>query len=632
MFSIKNSGLRLRMQLNVLGSVMIVLSIIILIIVIQSRRVSNETSVQLASVNAKVAASSIDRYIQNAVNVARNMVSTSISLRSSGNTNRQDYVDLIRNTLAKNEHLLCAYAMWEANALDGNDAKYIGDTIYDSNGRFSVSFFRDNGIIKCEQSTPEQYEEDYYTGSFNSGKEVIIEPYYYAYSDDSPEIFEITITVPIIVDGKILGVVGVDLALEELDKLNSSIKLLGSGYGMIVSNQGIIVAHPNKDLIGKSIAAIFTNDSSSVLNNVLNGKSFSNTSYSGVTKSDVFNYFIPVTVNESSPPWFVCAVIPVYESTQQASQIMWLAIIVSLLGLAVLWLIISIQVNKFVIPIEESLKTAEEVAEGDLSGMLHENRSDEIGRLMHALNKMRDNLRLMAESLKGSATTILNAGEQLNSAAQHFSSGANEQAASLEEISSSMQEMTSNIIHNTENAKQTEKISEVSADTIIELNKATEQSLNSVISIASKIKIINDISFQTNILALNAAVEAARAGEHGRGFAVVAAEVRKLAERSKIASFDIVSFTDSTKLDTEKAGNLMNNMVPQVQETSRLVREIAESSIEQGAGAEQINKAIQQLNAVTQNNASNAEELAKNSDKLVEAANNLIEIVSKFKL
>jgi methyl-accepting chemotaxis protein len=134
------------------------------------------------------------------------------------------------------------------------------------------------------------------------------------------------------------------------------------------------------------------------------------------------------------------------------------------------------------------------------------------------------------------------------------------------------------------------------------------------------------------LLALNAAIEAARAGEHGKGFAVVAAEVRKLAERSQSAAGEINKLAGSSVQVAEKAGEMLNRLVPDIQKTAELVQEISAASKEQTAGSEQINKAIQQLDQVTQQNATASEELASTAEELASQAEQLQSAIDFFKL
>lgn len=222
----------------------------------------------------------------------------------------------------------------------------------------------------------------------------------------------------------------------------------------------------------------------------------------------------------------------------------------------------------------------------------------------------------VVNSIEVSSSNVSAGSEQISSSSEELSQGANEQAASVEEISSAVEEMTATIRQNADNAGQTERIASKSATDARESGEAVRHTVQAMKNIAEKISIIQEIARQTNLLSLNASIEAARAGEHGRGFAVVASEVQKLAERSQVAAAEISELSGSSVSIAEKAGEMLQKLVPDIQKTSELVAEINAASGEQANGAQQINTAIQQLNSVVQQNASSAEELAATAEEL----------------
>lgn len=288
--------------------------------------------------------------------------------------------------------------------------------------------------------------------------------------------------------------------------------------------------------------------------------------------------------------------------------------------------------NTIVEPLKKGVAFATAIGDGDLTATVEVNSEDEIGQLSRALVDMVGNLKKIVLSIEHSANELVDSGESLKGSSQKLSKGASEQAASAEEVSTAIEEMVANIDQNTENAIQTEKITSATGENVALSSQYSAEAAEAMSQISQKITIISDIAFQTNILALNAAVEAVRAGEHGRGFAVVAAEVRKLAERSKQAANEIVSLVGKGMKVSQLAGDKAKDLVPEIEKTTVLVKEISAASIEQKTGAEQINMAMQNLNVITQENASSSDELTNNSVQLSELAANLKAAVGFFKL
>ncbi|MEA3317394.1 MAG: methyl-accepting chemotaxis protein, partial [Bacteroidota bacterium] len=442
------------------------------------------------------------------------------------------------------------------------------------------------------------------------------------------DVFMISFMTPIMQQGKFLGVTGIDIEVNFLQKLVENSNIFdGFGDIEILSNEGMIAANSkNPTLLGKNIADVY-NNSSSLLSEI------KSETHKIIQTDEKIIIYEPVKLGYSDTPWQVKISLPLDIVTQEANKIMNIMIAIGLLlvilGIAIIYFII----NKTLKPIASLVKIIKNISQGDLKEIPNlTDRNDEITLLLDAMKEMVLKLRAIVANVTNGANNITSASQQLSSGSQQLSQGANEQASSVEEVSSSMEEMVSNIQQNTDNAKQTEEISSTASTGITKVSVASKESLESIRQISDKISVVTDIAFQTNILALNAAVEAARAGEHGKGFAVVAAEVRKLAEKSKIAAEDIVSLSKNSLKVTENSGQLMESIMPKIEKTAKLVQEITSASMEQNSGADQINNAIQQLNQVTQQNAATSEEVATSSEELSGQADMLREQIAYFKV
>ena len=297
-------------------------------------------------------------------------------------------------------------------------------------------------------------------------------------------------------------------------------------------------------------------------------------------------------------------------------------------------------------PLNNAINLAETVARGDLSVHAVARTRDETGRLLLALDTMRQNLLNIVTQVRNSTDSIAAASSQIANGNLDLSSRTEQQAGSLEETASSMEELASTVSHNGASVARANALAESASDQavggglvvarVVDTMNAISESAAKIVEI---IGVIDGIAFQTNILALNAAVEAAHAGEQGRGFAVVAAEVRDLARRSSDAAKQIKSLIGESveKVDAgsklvTQAGAAMDDIVDSVKRVAGLIGEIGAAGSEQEAGILQINQAISQMDSVTQENAALVEEAAAAAQALNDQAIALTEVVGVFKL
>ncbi|MGV1757370.1 methyl-accepting chemotaxis protein [Rhizobium sp. A22-96] len=354
---------------------------------------------------ADTTAAGSEKALGSSITIVNSLETVLSTMKETGNANRTAADDLLKNMLEDNPAALGVWTGWEPNAFDGKDKDFAGKDGNDATGRYIPYWVRSGGKITHVPLADYTVSGagDYYQLPFNQQKTVVIEPYSYAI--DGKQVLMTSIAKPIMIDGKPVGVTGLDIALDDAQKAISTIHPMGTGFMSLVTGGGGMISHPDGTLIGKNIK---DGGAQTAGWDQLIANPGTEREITGPDGSIYFAVAEPVKLTDGIS-WYAIVAVPKATVFAQVDNVVKNAIAVTsiaavLLGLAG-WLI----ARRFVRRIENVIGETDRIANGDLNVTLKDREArDEIGDLSRSLNILlesnREKMRLEAEAEASRAT------------------------------------------------------------------------------------------------------------------------------------------------------------------------------------------------------------------------------------
>jgi len=584
---------------TVIGTVFVVFAVITVVNIYQTKNLTIETAQKMAQAETSDHAYQIQIQLDYAMDTARTLAANLTTMVEEQKADRTLTDAIFQRILKNNEQFMGVWSVWEPNAFDGQDEKYINTERHDASGRY-VPFWTRDGDSIVPSPIVDYDTSDFYLLPKQEGQEMILEPFVYPIA--GKDVLLTSIIVPVTIDNEFKGIVAVDMSLETFAQLSQQVKLFDSGFGSIISNNGMFVTHPNNDYVTKPFAEqeqyTYRNE---IQTAIQQGKASVIQDFSSYLQEDSYIVTAPIHIGKTETPWSLLVTVPTKEVLAQTTKLTWTMVIIGVAGLIYLLIVLTWLIRRIVRPIVMTVEQVQAIADGNLAvEPLAEDSKDELGHLAKAVNIMTSNTRTLiqeatqisnqastySDRLMSSTNNMSVSIDQVLTTTGELATGATLQAEhaaltlgvtqeveqKLHAIQVAIKEMT----HRSQETTQASKQGLIHAEQSIQGMEAMSEQVTLTASVVQQLsdqsteinrilQVINAIAGQTDLLALNAAIEAARAGEHGKGFSVVAEEVRKLAEESAKSTSQIAAIIDTVVKETVKAGDAMQNVVAAVQ-------------------------------------------------------------------
>jgi methyl-accepting chemotaxis protein len=596
---------------------------------------------------------------------------------------REELNQSLKTAFERNDKVLGIWLAFEPNGLDGKDSEFVDDAARQSNeaGRFATYWSRAGGaalntimveedLTKTTLSVSGTPYNSWYTCPRDNKRTCLLDPY--ADTVGTKEMLMTTISVPLMVDGKALGVVGIDIALDALQAaaVESQRSLFNNaGHMLIVSGSGVLAADSaDASKVGKKIGDTPGVDSKDVLQLLTAGTP------KILEQGDLIRAVYPVDPIGNSRAWGVVIDLPkhvlladsvklqaVLDDAQETGVItaLLVAVAAGVVGLLLIWLTAS-GVTRPINSVAEMLKNIAS-GEGDLTQRLNYSKKDELGELVNWFNRFLDKLQPTIAQIKQSITEARGTADQSSEIARQTSEGMQVQFREIDQVATASNEMSAtahDVANSASNAANAAKGADQSAKDGMAIIERSTRDINQLADevseqIGSVLEVIRSIAEQTNLLALNAAIEAARAGESGRGFAVVADEVRNLAKRTQDSVEEIRLVIERIQTGTRGVVATMHSSQTQAHNNAGQIRhavdalgkisdavtvisdmnlQIASAAEQQSAVAEEVNRNVSAIRTVTETLTEQATESAAISSQLNSLASQQMKLMDQFRV